>query len=36
MRSEEDYFSEFYYSDIIVTENEDNVRVPSISCALPI
>ena len=36
MSSEEDFFSEFYHSDKIVTENEGNVEVLSISCALPI
>ena len=36
MRSEKDLFSEFYYPDEIVTENEGNVEVLSISPALPI
>ena len=36
MRSEEDFFSEFDYPDKIVTENEGNVEVLSISRALPI
>ena len=36
MRSEEDFFSEFYYPDEIVTENEGNVEFLSIQCALPI
>ena len=36
MRSEEDFFSQFYYPDEIVTENEGNVEVLSISRALPI
>ena len=36
MRSEEDFFSEFYYPDEIVTENEVNVEVLSLSHALPI
>ena len=31
MRSEEDFFSEFYYPDQIVTDNEGNVEVLSIS-----
>ena len=34
MRSEEDLFSEFYYPDEIVRENEANVEV--ISRALPV
>ena len=36
MRSEEDFFSEFYYPDEIVTENEGIVEVLSTSGALPI
>ena len=36
MSSEEDFFSEFYYPDKTVTENEGNVEVLSISRALPI
>ena len=36
MRSVEDLFSEFYYSDEIVMENEGNVEVLSVSRALPI
>ena len=36
MRSEKHFFSEFYYPDEIVTENEGNVEVHSISRALPI
>jgi len=36
MRSEEDFFSEFYYPDEIVTENEGNVEFLSIQCAFPI
>ena len=36
MSSEEDFFSKFYYSDKIVTENEGNVEVLSISRALPV
>ena len=36
MSSEEDFFSEFYYSDEIVTLNKGNVEVLSISLALPI
>ena len=36
MSSEEDFFSEFYYPDEIVTENEGNVEVLSISRTLPI
>ena len=36
MSSEENFFSEFYYPDKIVTENEGNVKVLSISRALPI
>ena len=36
MRSEEDLFSKFYYPDEIVTENEGNVEVLSISRALHI
>ena len=36
MGSEEDLFSEFYYPDAIVTENEVIVEVLSISRALPI
>ena len=31
MRSEEDFFSEFYYLDEIETETEGNVEVLSIS-----
>ena len=34
MRSEKDFFSEFYYSGEIVTVNEGNVEVVSISRAL--
>ena len=34
--SSEDYFSEFYYLDEIVKENEGNVEVHSISAALSI
>ena len=36
MSCEEDFFSEFYYPDEFVTENEGNVEVLSISRALPI
>ena len=36
MRSEEDFFSEFYHPDEIFTENEGNVEVLSISHALSI
>ena len=36
MRSEEYFFSEFYYPDEIVSENEGNVEVLSISRALHI
>ena len=36
MRSEEELFSEVYYPDEIVTENEGNVEVLYISRALPI
>ena len=36
MCSEEYFFSEFYYPDEIVTENEGNVEVLSISRVLPI
>ena len=36
MSSEEDFFSEFYYTDKIVTENEGNVGVLSISRPLPV
>ena len=36
MRSEEDFFSEFYYANEILTENEGNVEVLSISRALPV
>ena len=36
MISEEDFFSEFYHPDEIVTENEGNVEVLSFSRALPI
>ena len=36
MSSEEDFFSEFYYPNEFVTENEGNVDVVSISRALPI
>ena len=36
MSSEEYFFSEFYYLDEIVTENEGNVEVLSISRAWPI
>ena len=32
----EDFFSEFYYPNEIVTENEGNLEVLSILCALPI
>ena len=32
----EDFFSEFYYPDESVTENEDNVEVLSIPHTLPI
>ena len=35
MRSEKHFFSEFYYPDEIVTENEGNVEVHCISRALP-
>ena len=35
MSSEEDFFSEFYYPDEIVTKNEGNVGVLPISRALP-
>ena len=34
--SSEDFFSEFYYPDEIVMENEGSVEVVSISLALPI
>ena len=34
--SSEDFFSVFYYPDEIVTENEGNVEVLSISQVLPI
>ena len=34
MSSEEYFFSEFYYLDETVTENEGNVEVRSISRAL--
>ena len=34
MRSEEDFFSEFFYPDEIVTEYEGNVEVLSIMRAL--
>ena len=33
MRSKEDFFSEFYYPDEIVADNEGNVKVLSISRA---
>ena len=33
MRSEEDFFTEFYHPDEIVTENEGDVEVLSISRA---
>ena len=36
MRPEEDFFSEFHYPDKIVTENEGNVEILSISRALPV
>ena len=36
MRSAEDFFSEFDYPDKIVAENEGNVKVLSISHALPV
>ena len=36
MRSEQDFFSKFYYPDEIVTENEANVEVILNSRALPI
>ena len=36
MRCEEDFFSEFDYTNKIVTENEGNVGVLSISRALPV
>ena len=36
MRSKEDFFSEFHYPEEIVTENEGNVEVLSISRSLPI
>ena len=36
MSSEEDFFSEFYYPNEIVTENEGNVEVLSVLHALPI
>ena len=36
MSSKEDLFSEFYYPDEIVTENEGNVEVLSISRTLSI
>ena len=36
MSSEEDFFSEFYYSDEIVMENEGSVEVFSISRTLTI
>ena len=36
MRSEEDLFSEFDDLDKIVTENEGNVEIFSISRALPV
>ena len=32
----EDFFSEFYYPDEIVTENEGNVKALPVSRALPI
>ena len=35
MRSEEDFFYEFDYSDKTVTENEGNVEVLCLSRALP-
>ena len=35
MHFEEDSFSEFYYPNEILTENEGNVEVLSISCPLP-
>ena len=34
MRSKEDFFSEFYYPDEMVTENEGTVEVLSILRAL--
>ena len=36
MSSEEDFFSEFYYPEEIVTENEGNVEVLPILRALSI
>ena len=36
MRSEEDLFSEFDYPDKIVTKNEGNVEILSLSRALPV
>ena len=35
MSTEEDFFSEFYSPDEIMTENKGNVEVLSISRALP-
>ena len=35
MRSEEDFFSQFYNPDETVSENEGNVEVLPISRALP-
>ena len=36
MHSEEDLFSEFYYPNEMLTENEGNVEVLSISRTLPV
>ena len=36
MCSEEDFFTEFFYPEEIVTDNVGKVEVLSISCALPI
>ena len=36
MRSEEDFFYEFYHPDEIVTGNESNVKFLSMWRALPI